>query len=102
MLIRTLSEIFSREIDTYAAIFVDDFCIMDHDYDRHIEHLDYILGKLKEYGFSVKAEKTQLIQHEIQFLGFVISEQGIRPNRKKIEAIMDIPPPRTSDTYVES
>ena len=93
-LIRALSEIFSREIDTYAAIFVDDFCIMDHDYDTHIEHLGYILGRLKEYGFSAKAEKTQLIQHEIQFLGFVISEQGIRPNQKKIEAIMDIPPPK--------
>ena len=93
-LIRALSEIFSREIDTYAAIFVDDFCIMDHDYDTHIKHIDYILGKLKEHGFSVKAEKTQLIKHEIQFLGFVISEQGIRPNREKIEAIMDIPPPK--------
>ena len=93
-LIRALSEIFSREIDTYAAIFVDDFCIMDQDYDTHIKHLDYILGKLKEYGFSVKAEKTQLFQNEVKFLGFVISEQGIRPNREKIEAIMDIPPPK--------
>ena len=93
-LIRALSEIFSREIDSYAAIFVDDFCIMDHDYDTHLKHLDYILGKLREHGFSVKAEKTQLIKDEIQFLGFVISEQGIRPNRQKIEAILDIPAPR--------
>ena len=93
-LIRAISEIFSREIDTYAAIFVDDFCIMDYDYDAHLQHLDYILGKLREHGFSVKAEKTQLIKDEINFLGFVISEKGIRPNRGKIEAIMDIPHPK--------
>ena len=101
-LIRPLSEIFSREIDTYAAIFVDDFCIiMDHVYDAHLRHLDFILGKMKEHGFSVKAEKTQLIEDEIQFLGFVISEQGIRPNRHKIEASMDIPAQEISGKYLD-
>ena len=93
-LIRALSKIFSREIDTYAAIFVDDFCIMDDDYETHLRHLDHILSRLRKHGFSVKAEKTQLIKEEIKFLGFVISAHGIRPNREKIEAIMDIPPPK--------
>ena len=93
-LIRALSDIFSHEIDTYAAIFVDDFCVMDKDFDTHLRHVDYILRKLRLHGFSVKAEKTQLIKEEIKFLGFVISEQGIRANREKIDAIMDIPPPK--------
>ena len=93
-LLRALHHIFKNELDSYVACFTDDFLIHDSDLDLHLEHINTVLTRLREHGFTVKPKKTHFIKREAQFLGFIVSEDGLRPNPTKIEAIMDIPAPK--------
>ena len=93
-LLRALHGIFKNEVETFAACFTDDICIFDNCYNDHLKHIDFVLSKLREAGFTLKPEKTHFVKSEVEFLGFIISEKGIRPNRKKIDAILQIPAPK--------
>ena len=93
-LLRALDNIFGDEINSFAASFVDDFCIFDNNYEEHFSHINYILGKLASHGFTINPSKIQFCKREVGFLGYIISENGIKPNPDRISVLMAIPPPR--------
>ena len=53
-LLRALDNIFGDKINSFAASFVDDFCIFDSKFEDHLSHLNYVLGELSRHGFTVK------------------------------------------------
>ena len=53
-----------------------------------------MLQKLQENGFTIKPEKIQLARKQVEFLGYIISEDGIRANPSKVGEILDVPPPK--------
>lgn len=93
-LMRALERVFGRDAEECATFYVDDLCIFSPSWDQHIKDLDLVLGRLKENGFTVKPDKLQLGQRQIEFLGFLVSEEGIRHNPEKTGAILEISPPR--------
>ena len=93
-LTRALDSIFGHETDGYLALYVDDICLYANDFDKHVEDINFVLDKLRSHGFTVKPQKVQLAQPQIEFLGYIVSGDGIRPNPEKIESIQKIPPPR--------
>ena len=95
-LMRAIDKVFGDQLRDCAAQYVDDYCIFSNDLDQHIRDLDFVLGKFRESGFTVKADKLQLGRRQVEFLGYIISEEGIRPNPTKIGEILDIPPPKNA------
>ena len=91
-LLRALDNIFQGEICRYASCYLDDVCIFDDEFETHLRHIDHVISKLREHGFTVKPEKTHFFKREVEFLGFIISDAGLRPNPKKVESILNIPP----------
>ena len=45
VLLWALDNIFEDKINSFAAFFVDDFCIFDTKPEDHLSHLDYVLGE---------------------------------------------------------
>ena len=86
---RAFDNIFGDNINSFAASFVDDFCIFDSKFEDHLVHLDYVLGELAKHGLTVKPSKVHFCKKEVEFLGIIVSENGIRPN-----PIKEIPPPK--------
>lgn len=48
-----------------------------------------MFNKLKEGGLTLKLSKKTFCTKEILYLGYKISEEGIKPNEEKIKAIKD-------------
>ena len=93
-LLRALDNIFGDKINSFAATFVDDFCILDSKFEDHLVHLNYVLGELAKHVLTVKPSKVHFCKKEVEFLGVIVSENGIRPNPQRINAIKEIPPPK--------
>ena len=94
-LLRALDIIFENSIKDFALHYVDDFLIYDNDFNMHIEHINFILGKFYDSGMTVNLQKSIFFSQEIQFLGYVITPQGIRPSVERVAAVEKIPPPKT-------
>jgi hypothetical protein len=58
-------------------------------------HLEIVLKKLRDNKLYANLEKSEFELVEIEFLGHVLSAQGIQPDSKKIKAIRDWEVPNT-------
>ena len=52
-----------------------------------------VLQRIKEYGLRLRKEKCSFLQESVEYIGHVISRQGIHPSPKKIGAIQKIAEP---------
>jgi len=50
-----------------------------------------VLTRLNDNGLVINPSKCELGQHALLFLGHEVDNQGIRPNRDAVEAIVNFP-----------
>jgi len=55
--------------------------------EEHEEHVKLVLQKLRDVGLYVKLEKCVFYEPQIEFLEFIISNEELLMDPKKIQAI---------------
>eukprot|EP00804_Cyclotella_cryptica_P005306 CCRYP_015788-RA/>CCRYP_015788-RA protein AED:0.17 eAED:0.18 QI:0/0/0/1/1/1/2/0/513 len=86
---------FSSKCKQKPNPYLDDvFQCRGNCFDSHLAILDEIFQRLKDAGMQVNLTKSTLCAKEVEFLGFLLKETGFQPTRKRIEAIMQIAPPK--------
>ena len=74
-----------------AMSYLDNIIIYSRSEKEHLEHLEEIFIKLKAAGLKLKLEKCCFFKKHIQYLGHLISEEGIQPLPEKLESIAKMP-----------
>jgi hypothetical protein len=57
--------------------------------EEHVEYVKKVLRKLKEYKLYLQLEKCEFYVKETEFLGFIVSIEGVKINLKKILAVQE-------------
>ena len=79
----------------YAQAHIDDLlCITRGTLEAHLDKLEEVLGRLRDAGLKVNAAKSFFCTHEIEYLGYMLTRGGIKPQIKKVQAILAINPPK--------
>ena len=81
----------------YCVVYVDDVCIFTQSDDPvdHLAKVEAVLTSLREHELLAKGKKCQFFRTEMEFLGFMVSGEGVAPVPDKVEAIRQVPPPET-------
>ena len=66
---------------------MDDCLVFSKTICDHISNLEKVLGALSDAGLILSTEKCMIVSKNVNFLGYEVSEEGIRPNRKYTERI---------------
>ncbi len=78
----------------YVRAYLDDFfCISRSSLEDHLEKLEEVLRQLCNVGLKVNAEKLTICALEIEYLGYVLTSNGIKPQSNKVQAILAIKMP---------
>ena len=78
----------------FCRAYLDNLLIISKwDFDQHLENLEHALTRLSEAGLKINASKSHFCQSELEYLGYWITQSGIHPVAKKVEAILKIKPP---------
>jgi hypothetical protein len=56
--------------------------------------VDKVLQRLKDAGLKVNANKSAFAQAQLEYLGYWITRDGIQPQPKKVQAMLNIAPPK--------
>lgn len=96
-----MNDVLRDYLDVFATAYLDDILIYSTSLEEHREHVRKVLQRLKEAGLYMKAEKCEFHQTEVEYLGMIISVQGIKMDTKKIATITEWPTP-TSVRDVQS
>ena len=80
----------------FAVIYLDDIIIFSKTEEEHLEHLRIIFQRLKEAGLKLKRSKCDFMKTQIQYLGHLISSNGIQPLAEKLGSIKNMPAPQSA------
>lgn len=82
--------------NTHVVSYMDDILVIgSSDVDESLERLRKVLRVLTESGFSFKLSKCSFMKERVEFLGYEVSRGEVRPNSRKVEALVALPPPET-------
>ena len=56
-----------------------------------LQHVRIVLQKLREKDLPVKLSKCEFHKHSIGFLGYIVSDQGLKPDPKKVDSVKEWP-----------
>lgn len=90
---RTINTIFANLIGKGLYVYLDDLIIYGKTRVEHDEVLFQAMNLLKEHNMQLKISKSVFYARKFEYLGHVITENGIKANPKKIEAIENYPRP---------
>ena len=82
-----------------ADVYIDDVLVFSQTADDHVEHLRVVLDRLRRAGLKLKPKKCHFVRQSIEYLGHVITPEGLLPNPHQAEAVKNFPVP-TSVTGV--
>ena len=88
-----LMSIVLADLDQFAIAYLDDILIFSSSLDEHLGHIQQVFDRLRQHDLRLKLKKCHFLQAETNYLGFVINQNGIKPDPKKVEAIQSISPP---------
>lgn len=86
-------EIFQRVLEEVlrglegVIVFADDILVFGPNESTHERRLKAVLKRLEETDLTLNVEKCEFTKQTISFLGHVISEEGVRPDPLKMNAI---------------
>jgi hypothetical protein len=56
----------------------------------YLEHIDKFLGLIEDSQYLIKPKKCKIFAEKLEFLGHIISGDGIRPDQAKINKMLDL------------
>ena len=72
-----------KGLHKFAMAYLDDIIIFSKDEKEHLEHLRIIFQQLQAAGLKLKKSKCDFMKRHIQYLGHLISPEGIQPLPEK-------------------
>jgi hypothetical protein len=73
----------------FAMVFIDDILIYSSDFVQHLQHLRKVFSVLRAHKFYLKRKKCVFGRPELQYLGHIISKDGVATDPNKTKAMLD-------------
>ena len=90
-----MNEVLKPYLRKFVLVFFDDILVYSKGEDDHKEHLRAVLALLKENQlFANKKKKCNFSQTQLEYLGHIISAEGVAADPWKIDAMLDWPIPK--------
>ena len=82
-----MNEILANLLDVCVVVYLDDILIYSDNLEEHRQHVKEVLKRLRKHKLYASPSK-------IEFLGYIISTDGLQMDESKVQAIWDWPAPR--------
>jgi hypothetical protein len=78
----------------YVRAYIDDLLVIIRGtLEDHLDKPREVLRRLCKAGLKVNAAKSFFCTHEIEYLGYILTRGGIKPQPKKVQALLTLNPP---------
>ena len=76
-----------------VCVYIDDILVTGETEIDHLKNLNAVLECLKTAGIHLKWEKCKFMLPEVEYLGHIISADGLKPSQSKVKAVEEAPVP---------
>lgn len=89
-----LNSIFADFLRRFVLIFFDDILVYSKTLKEHKQHLEAVLQTLLQNRLTAKTSKCTFAVSQIDYLGHIITVQGVSTDPAKVEAVKNWPIPQ--------
>lgn len=89
-----MNRIFFDGLYKRCVIHVDDILVFGRDRSEHDANLEWVLQRCAQFNVKLKLEKCHFAKREVQYLGFMVSGEAIKPIPSKVDSLSTSKPPR--------
>lgn len=92
--------IFQREMENlfrglpHVAVYFDDILVTGTSDSDHLHNLRSVLVRLRDVGLRLRSDKCLFFLPQVEYLGHIISKEGLSPGLGKVAAVLHAPAPR--------
>jgi hypothetical protein len=72
-----------------VLLYLDDVIVFSTTVEQHLERLGEVFARLQNQNLKVKLPKCQFFQHQVSYLGHVVSAEGVATDPAKIEVVKE-------------
>jgi hypothetical protein len=90
-----MNEVFKPHLRKFVLVFFDDILVYSKGLEEHTIHLKTVLQILALHQLYAKMSKCMFATSEVEYLGHIISGEGVKTDPKKIAAMVDWPIPKS-------
>ncbi|KAL0537881.1 hypothetical protein IC582_026872 [Cucumis melo] len=90
-----MNNVFKPYLRKFGLVFFDDILVYSKNEEEHKNHLGIVLSALREYLLYANKKKCSFAQPKIEYLGQIISGEGVEVDPEKIRSIADWLTPKT-------
>lgn len=85
---RIIDDVLKEYIGKICYVYIDDIIIFGGgNEEKHLKNVHKILDRLWKANLRVNLDKTEFLKKETEFLGYLITNEGIRTDPKKVTAV---------------
>ncbi len=77
----------------FALIYIDDIIIFSKSIEDHLAHLEEVFRRLREANVKLNPKKCSFVKQKVDYLGHVVTPNGVEPNPEKVGVVRDFPVP---------
>ena|SRR5579859_3116631 len=82
-----MNDTFHEFLDDFLIVYLDNLLIYSNSRKEHEAHMQKVLTWLQEAGLLLKPSKCQFQVTKVEFLGFVVGNDGVKMDPAKVESI---------------
>jgi hypothetical protein len=90
-----MNQVFRPFLRHFVLVFFDDILIYSKTWKDHLTHVDQVLSLLAQHRLFLKQSKCAFGASEVEYLGHLVGNDGVRVDSKNIESMQDWPHPKT-------
>ena len=76
-----------------AIPYIDYIIIFNKSFKQHLLDLEELFNRLSEANFFLKLRKCEFLMESMEYLGYTMSKEGVRPSSGKVHAVVNMKAP---------
>lgn len=92
---RLINSILREHINKICVVYLDDILIFSTSLQEHVDNVNKIFSALRKANLKIQIDKCNFFSKETEYLGHILTKDGIKPNPDKVKNIVNLKLPST-------
>jgi len=84
---RLMDDILWPFTNSFVVVYLDDILIFNESWEEHLHHIRQVLQTPWQHKLCANLEKCTFSMTQVQYLGYIIDEQGVHVYLSRIQVI---------------
>ncbi|MBW0530118.1 hypothetical protein O181_069833, partial [Austropuccinia psidii MF-1] len=91
---KLVNDIFQDLLDVFVVVYLDEIMVFSKSEEKHVTHVSIAITRHRANNLLAKASKSPFHVTSVEYLGYVVSSEGLKMDQEKFQQILNWPHPR--------